>query len=406
MGSAEGSPRFSVFNGVKIIPSTPEVLMAEINTAIANLEYVRATAHLDSPSSSLLKNTNSDANVTPQFDVKMADEAYKAGCAALAAGKLDEALHSLNLSLSKCPPDKTSAVAKLQSLISLTSQQLHNLCERQPERVFGEIAFIKAVQDQMWQAFEKPLKAAMNTMLKDLLAREKIQLFKELETIGRISCFSNMSVFYHEEPTHHHSKRCKFLATVLKDAFSNCRSFHGRLSTSRPEDENQTNDFDEELEVVVSEIRSRAMEKLRRKPGLMTDSFSWVFSPGIREVYIKALQQKEEDDEADEDAREEFFSIGSCLSCYSSAVSGETFYSVKTNFSRSSSLNGLDYQDFRKLDFQDLRRSIIRELCYCEGWPFGLCRKAVLLPPLPKSPSESWSWHKGTRGRIAKLPYV
>ncbi|GAY39488.1 hypothetical protein CUMW_044700 [Citrus unshiu] len=98
MGSAEGSPRFSVFNGVKIIPSTPEVLMAEINTAIANLEY---------------------------FDVKMADEAYKAGCAALAAGKLDEALHSLNLSLSKCPPDKTSAVAKLQSLISLTSQQLH-----------------------------------------------------------------------------------------------------------------------------------------------------------------------------------------------------------------------------------------------------------------------------------------
>lgn len=27
--------------------------------------------------------------------------------------------------------------------------------------------------DQMWQAFEKPLKAAMNTMLKDLLAREK-----------------------------------------------------------------------------------------------------------------------------------------------------------------------------------------------------------------------------------------
>lgn len=159
-------------------------------------------------------------------------------------------------------------------------------------------------------------------------------------------------------------------------------------------------------QVVVSEIRSRAMEKLRRKPGLMTDSFSWVFSPGTREVYIKALQQKEEDDEADEDAREEFFSIGSCLSCYSSAVSGETFYSVKTNFSRSSSLNGLDYQDFRKLDFQDLRRSIIRELCYCEGWPFGLCRKAVLLPPLPKSPSESWSWHKGTRGRIAKLPYV
>jgi hypothetical protein len=30
----------------------------------------------------------------------------------------------LNISLSKCPPDKTSAIAKIQSLISLTSQQL------------------------------------------------------------------------------------------------------------------------------------------------------------------------------------------------------------------------------------------------------------------------------------------
>lgn len=114
---------WSVFDGVKIIPSTPEALMAEINTAITNLEYARATACLASPSS-LSKNFNSDGNVTSQYDAKMADEAYKAGCAALAARKLDEALHSLNLSLSKCPPDKTTAVAKLQSLISLTSQQL------------------------------------------------------------------------------------------------------------------------------------------------------------------------------------------------------------------------------------------------------------------------------------------
>lgn len=124
MGSAEERPRFSVFDDLKIFPLTPEALMSEINTAIAHLEYARATAYLDSPSSSLLKNTSSDSSVAPQYDAKMADEAYKAGCAALAAGKLDEALQSLNLSLSKCPPDKTSAVAKLQSLISLTSQQL------------------------------------------------------------------------------------------------------------------------------------------------------------------------------------------------------------------------------------------------------------------------------------------
>ncbi|KAJ9674457.1 hypothetical protein PVL29_023792 [Vitis rotundifolia] len=124
MGSGGENPPWSVFDRVKNIPSMPETLMAEINAAITALECARATTLLDSPSSSLPKNTSSAANKKPHYDARMADEAYKAGCAALAAGKLDEALHSLNLALSKCPPDKTSAVAKLQSLISLTSQQL------------------------------------------------------------------------------------------------------------------------------------------------------------------------------------------------------------------------------------------------------------------------------------------
>uniref|UniRef100_A0A5B7BDH8 Uncharacterized protein n=1 Tax=Davidia involucrata TaxID=16924 RepID=A0A5B7BDH8_DAVIN len=123
MGSGEGNPRWSVFDGVKIIPTTPEAVMAEINSAIAAFEHAHATALLQSPSS-LSKNKSSNVNSTSQYDARIADEAYKAGLAALAAGKLDEALHSLNLSLSKCPPDKTSAVTKLQSLISLTSQQL------------------------------------------------------------------------------------------------------------------------------------------------------------------------------------------------------------------------------------------------------------------------------------------
>ncbi|KAK8601232.1 hypothetical protein V6N12_051073 [Hibiscus sabdariffa] len=122
MGSGEGNPHFSVFDGVKTFPLTPEALMAEIDTAITSLEYARATALLDSPSSSLLRNKGQDS---PKYDARLADEAYKAGCAALAAGKLDEAFHSLNVSLSKCPPEKASAVAKLRSLISLTSQQLH-----------------------------------------------------------------------------------------------------------------------------------------------------------------------------------------------------------------------------------------------------------------------------------------
>lgn len=123
MGSGEKVP-WSVFDRVKNIPTMPEPLMAEINAAIAALEYARATALLDSPSSSLPKKMGSAANRKPHYDARMADEAYKAGCAALAAGKLDEALHSLNVALSKCPPDRTSAVAKLQSLISLTSQHL------------------------------------------------------------------------------------------------------------------------------------------------------------------------------------------------------------------------------------------------------------------------------------------
>ncbi|KAH1057834.1 hypothetical protein J1N35_035899 [Gossypium stocksii] len=122
MGSGEGNPHFSVFDGVKTFPLTPEALMADINTAITNLEYARATAFLDSPSSSLSRNKSRDSS---EYDARMADEAYKAGCAALAAGKFDEAFHSLNVSLSKCPPEKASAVAKLQSLISLTSQQLN-----------------------------------------------------------------------------------------------------------------------------------------------------------------------------------------------------------------------------------------------------------------------------------------
>lgn len=140
--------------------------------------------------------------------------------------------------------------------------------------------------------------------------------------------------------------------------------------------------------MVVSAIRSRAMEKLRKKPSNSTDSFSWVYSPITRELYItqKGVEPKEDDE------KEDFLSANSCFSCSccSSVASMDVFLSVKTSFSRTSSFNGLDLLDFQ-------RRSIIQQFCHCEGWPFGLCRKAVLLPPLPKSPSESWSWRKGTK---------
>ncbi|GFY86879.1 hypothetical protein Acr_05g0005180 [Actinidia rufa] len=166
----------------------------------------------------------------------------------------------------------------------------------------------------------------------------------------------------------------------------------------------QKNYTDDEQEVVVSEIRSRAMEaKTRRKASFTMNSFSWIFSPTTVELFItpKRMQQNEE---INCEEREDFFSVGSCFSCCSSERSTEAFLSVKTTFSRCSSLSGLDRQDFQPflvqefwhgLDIRDLRRrSIIQKFCRCEGWPFGLFRKALLLPPLPKSPSDSWSWCK------------
>ncbi|XWS14676.1 hypothetical protein CRYUN_Cryun35bG0029600 [Craigia yunnanensis] len=213
-----------------------------------------------------------------------------------------------------------------------------------------------------------------------------------------------MSVFYQEEQPRQ-SKRCKFLATVLKEAFSNCHTFNGRLSNSGHEEEYSTSDINDESEVVVSEIRSRAIEKMKRRPRLIAESFSWVLSPSSGELYITSKHAKRRDKDNEDDERKELFSVESCFSFCSSAVSREAFLSAKTNFSRCSSLNKIDFPDIWKFDFQDFRRrSIIQEFCHCEGWPFGLCRKAVLLPPLPKSPSESWSWRKGTR--LAKTPYI
>ncbi|EEF52435.1 uncharacterized protein LOC8278901 [Ricinus communis] len=212
-----------------------------------------------------------------------------------------------------------------------------------------------------------------------------------------------MGVFHHEDPPTP-PKKCKFLAAALKDAFSNCSTCR-RLSISSPEEEHPTSDIDDEQELIVSAIRSRAMEKSRNRSFVLTDSFSWVFSPRTGELYLapKIFQQKDDDgddenNDDEDDEREEFLSVGSCFSCCSSALSKEAFVSMKTNFSRCSSLSDvLEIKDFP-------RRSILEEFCHCEGWPFGLCRKAVLLPPLPKSPSESWSWSKGSK--IVKMARV
>lgn len=125
------SPGWSVYDSIKIIPSKakPEALMAEINSAISSLQYANATKFLNSRAP-LSKNKKSiddgNSNSSSLYDARSADEAYKAGLAYLTAGNLEEACRLLNVALSKCPPNKTSAVAKLKSLISLTTQRIQN----------------------------------------------------------------------------------------------------------------------------------------------------------------------------------------------------------------------------------------------------------------------------------------
>ncbi|KAD4585726.1 hypothetical protein E3N88_23327 [Mikania micrantha] len=127
MGSWDGIPHWSVYDRITIIPSKPEALMAEINSAISSLECAKASK-FQNTSSTLSKSKKSvddgSLNSCCLYDARRADEAYKAGLAYLAAGNLEEAFRSLNVALTKCPPSKTSAVAKLRSLISLTAQRL------------------------------------------------------------------------------------------------------------------------------------------------------------------------------------------------------------------------------------------------------------------------------------------
>nr|GEU78521.1 hypothetical protein [Tanacetum cinerariifolium] len=192
-----------------------------------------------------------------------------------------------------------------------------------------------------------------------------------------------MSLFHHEEPPNP-SKSCKF----LKDAFSTCHNFCRKISSHNLDEYDDVSDYDDEQEVFVSAVLSKYMEaKSKRKLGLAIDSFIWDYSP------IGSPPAKKDIHAVDKD---EFHSPCSRLSRCSSATTAEEFMSVKTNLSRCSSMSSIEFPNFKR------RRSIMRELCHYQGWPFGLCRKALLVPPLPKSPSESWMWRKTTR--TVKIP--
>ncbi|OUZ99832.1 hypothetical protein BVC80_9065g110 [Macleaya cordata] len=235
-----------------------------------------------------------------------------------------------------------------------------------------------------------------------------------------------MSFFAHEEeePKHPSSKTFNLFRAAMKEAFGQCCAFRPSSSTLNIEEEYSVSDIDDEQEVVILAIRTRAMEaKLRRKKkgcSLTTQSFRWVLTPmnTTGELIISApnpklLEQQQqqqqqlgdnEEEQEDDDEKEFFFSAGSCFSRCSSA-SKEVFFSAGSCFSHCSSASREVFlssarsclsrcSSARVIDFSNVngRRLIMEEFCHCEGWPFGLCRKAMLLPPLPKSPSESWSW--------------
>ncbi|KAL0360811.1 UNVERIFIED_CONTAM: hypothetical protein Sradi_3765600 [Sesamum radiatum] len=344
--SGEEKPPWNVFEGVKRIPVAPEALMAEINSAITALEYARASVFLQSPPP-ISKTRNINQNLTSEYDARMADEAYKAGLASMAAGKLDEAVLSLNIA------SPSAHLTRLLLLLSLNLLFLLHLnisrcllIDSRDANKFLDLAFVGK------QSFSS---GKLVVLLKSV----------QVSNLGKARCESvprkAWKLVFASDAYKQHikcgktlppntSKKCKFLASVLKDAFAKCHSSQRNVSVSSPEAEEPASVFDEEEE----------------KQELM--------------ITPKAVQRHG----SCGDEREELFSAGSRLSRCSSATSFDAFVSVKTRFSRSSSLNRIDFQDFR-------RRSVILDLLHCEGWPFGLCRKALLLPPPLKSPSDSWS---------------
>ncbi|KAK9724258.1 hypothetical protein RND81_05G058900 [Saponaria officinalis] len=208
------------------------------------------------------------------------------------------------------------------------------------------------------------------------------------------------------------SKKCRFLSSVLKDSFSNCRTCHRRrLSYSSSEEENTPiSDSEDTQEMIVAMIRSRAMES-KVKRGSMSERYSSILHRTSGELFLGSVKRRYEDctvkleeeiKEDGEDENDEFTSVKSRLShcSFPSVDDYEAFYSVRTDFSCCSSLKDPELAENKwwtseVMDSAELRRrAIVQEIYHCKGWPFGLCRKTLLLPPLPRSPSESWSWCK------------
>ncbi|KAG6532350.1 uncharacterized protein LOC121975356 [Zingiber officinale] len=173
----------------------------------------------------------------------------------------------------------------------------------------------------------------------------------------------------------------KLIRNVCAQCHGSCLRSPSTLSSSVDEI------FDSDLshkELIMLELQARAIRAKWRKPQeLFTGRLTWAVSPTTGRVCvastIRDIGNHEEDKEEEEEiGSEAFFSVKSCFSCCS----------VELGASFCTELKDYEYWG-RKLP------SIWEEFKGCQGWPFGLCRRAVVvLPPLPDSPSDSWTWHK------------
>lgn len=185
-------------------------------------------------------------------------------------------------------------------------------------------------------------------------------------------------------------KRSRFFFCCVKNAFARCPRLGGRHSEFDSDEEDSFNDSEDDREMVLLTIRARAMEEKSKRKG----QFESILSSTAGELFVSAKGKQPLESDIELDDGDEFFSAaGSCLSRCSSS-SREAFLSVGSCLSRSSSTSKIELREFP-------RRNIFQEFKHCEGWPFGLSRK-VVFPPLPKCPTDSWSWNK--HNKMMKKP--
>ncbi|KAJ1700629.1 hypothetical protein LUZ63_000408 [Rhynchospora breviuscula] len=161
------------------------------------------------------------------------------------------------------------------------------------------------------------------------------------------------------------SFHCKSLPSLIRS----CVSTPTDLSS---EDEDTYYDLDTK-HMILKELKNRAMRtsskpKVHFYSGNLNLSF---FPPPL---------------DSSDNPKEEF------LDANDNEDESEAFFSVKSNFSRCSSQGATASWDDNK--GVTTYRSALEEFRNLEGWPFGLCRRPLVLPPLPSMPADSWMWSR------------